>query len=68
MSWWKRRKCATCKKVLKNKHMVHELRVNTADGLVDLEICEDCARFWDGSAEVLSRRGKAKESKNDDAI
>lgn len=68
MSWWKRRKCATCKKVLKNKHTVHELRVNTADGLVDLEICEDCARFWDGSAEVLSRRGKVKESKNDDAI
>lgn len=57
MSWWKRRKCATCKKILKKKNPIHELRVDTADGLVELEICSDCARFWDKSAEVLSRKG-----------
>lgn len=68
MSWWKRKKCVTCKKVLKKKHTTHELRLNTADGIVDLEICEECARFWDGSAEVLSRRGNVKEQRDDDAV
>lgn len=68
MSWWKRKKCVTCKKVLKKKHTIHELRLNTADGVVDLEICEECARFWDGSAEVLSRRGNVKEQRDDDAV
>ena len=63
MSWWKRKKCATCKKVLKPKHGIHELRLNTAEGVVDLEVCGDCARFWDMSAEVLNR-GK----KNDETI
>jgi len=57
MTWWKRRKCSTCKKVLKPKHAVHELRLETADGLIDLEICGDCARFWDKSAEVLTQKG-----------
>lgn len=64
MSWWKRRKCATCKKVLKAKNPVHELRVGTADGVIDLEICDDCARFWDKSAEVLSK-GKPE---NDESV
>lgn len=56
MSWWKRKKCGTCRKVLKKKHPIHELRVDTADGVVELKICQDCARFWDGSAKVLSNK------------
>lgn len=63
MSWWKRKKCASCKKVLKSKHPIHELRLQTADGLVELEICEECARFWDGSADVL---GKGRKEASDD--
>lgn len=58
MSWWKRRKCATCKKILKPKSGIHELRVQTAEGLLEFEVCGSCARFWDGSAEVLSKRGQ----------
>ena len=54
MSWWKRKKCASCKKVLKPKHGIHELRLGTADGVVGLEVCGDCARFWDKSADVLN--------------
>lgn len=68
MSWWKRRKCATCKKVLKKKKPIHELRVETADGLVDLEICNDCARFWDGTAKVLSRREEKDDESEDEPL
>lgn len=57
VSWWKRKKCATCKKVLKPKHGLHELRLDTADGQLELEICSDCADFWDKSADVLQKRG-----------
>ena len=55
---WKRKKCATCKVVLTDKTGIHELRINTTDGIVDLEICGDCADFWDKSADVLQKRGK----------
>lgn len=62
MSWWKRKKCTSCKKVLKLKNGIHELRLNTADGVVDLEICGECARFFDMSADVLSKRSKKDDS------
>jgi ribosomal protein L31 len=68
MSWWKRRKCSTCRKVLKAKNPVHELRVETTDGLVELEICSDCARFWDGSAEVLSRRNRKDDDPETESL
>jgi hypothetical protein len=58
---WKRKKCATCKAVLKENNGIHELRINTAEGIVDLEICGDCADFWDKSADVLQRRGKVSK-------
>lgn len=63
MSWWKRKKCATCKKVLKPKYGIHELRLKTADGVADMEVCGECARFWDASAEILNRGNK-----NDKAV
>lgn len=56
--FWKRKKCATCKTVLKEKKGIHELRLNTADGIVEIEICGECADFWDKSADVLLSRGK----------
>lgn len=56
MSWWKRRKCATCKKVLKpKKQPVHELRVGTADGIIELEVCDACSIFFDKTAEVINK-------------
>ena len=58
MSWWKRRKCASCKKVLKKNKPVHELRLGTADGMLELEVCEDCSRFWDMSADILNKGQK----------
>ena len=62
MSWWKRPKCATCKKVLKKNKPVHELRLGTADGIVELEVCDTCADFFDKSADVLAHRGKGTKS------
>lgn len=62
MSWWKRKKCATCKKVLKPKHGIHELRLNTAEGVVEMEVCDECSRFWDMSAEILNRGKKNDET------
>jgi RNase P subunit RPR2 len=61
--WWKRKKCATCKTVLKPKRGIHELRLNAADGVVDLEICGKCADFWDKSADVLLKRGNDENYK-----
>lgn len=62
MSWWKRKKCATCKKVLKPEHGIHELRLNTAEGVIDMEVCGECSRFWDMSAEILNRGKKNDET------
>jgi RNase P subunit RPR2 len=64
MSWWKRKKCGTCKKVLKKKNSSHELRLQTADGMLEVEICDKCARFWDASAEVLTK-GRKKDDGHD---
>jgi RNase P subunit RPR2 len=53
VSWWKRKKCGSCRKVLKAKRGIHEIRLESADGIVEVEICGECADFWDKSAEVL---------------
>ena len=66
MSWWKRKKCASCKKVLRKGKPIHELRISAADGDLEVEICEDCARFWDSSAEVLNKGRKETDSVDED--
>jgi hypothetical protein len=33
----------------------HEVRLNTDDGVVSLEICEKCADFFDESAEIIMK-------------
>ena len=61
MSWWKsKKKCPVCQKKYKKNVAFHELRLQTADGLIELDICESCADFFDKSAEVLSA-GRKKE-------
>ncbi len=56
--FWKRKKCATCSAALTEKSGIHELRIDTVDGIFDLEICSTCADFWDKSADVLQKRKK----------
>ena len=39
----------------------HEMRLNTDDGVVSLEICEKCADFFDKSADVIMKGGQQDE-------
>lgn len=55
MSWWKRKKCGICKKVLKKNKKTSNLEMQTADGPVQYEVCEDCSKFFDALTEVLER-------------
>ena len=67
MSWWKRKKCPLCKTVLKKKNGIAELRLDTADGPIEMEICMGCSTVLDKSAEVLngSRKENKKETEED---
>jgi RNase P subunit RPR2 len=58
VTWWKRKKCGSCRKVLKIKNGIHEIRLESADGIVEIEVCGECADFWDKSAEILQQRGR----------
>lgn len=66
MSWWKRKKCPLCKTVLKPKYKTAELRLDTAEGPLELTICMGCSTVLDKSTELLngSRRTKQEESKD----
>lgn len=59
-----KKKCPVCAKKYPNDTTFHVLRLNTADGTHEIEICNDCADFFDKSAEVLAHRGK--DNKSDD--
>lgn len=72
MSWWKKnKKCPIClKKYPKNKPF-HELRLQTAEGLETIEICEPCADFFDKSAEAIvnaHRREKPTDQTEDQEV
>ena len=71
MSWWKRKKCPLCKTVIKKKHKSAEFRIDTAEGLLELEVCGKCAHIMDKSADVLLSKDRglvSKENKDDDTI
>lgn len=53
MSWWKRKKCPLCKTVIKKKMKVSEVRIETAEGILELEVCPKCAYVIDKSADIL---------------
>lgn len=56
MIWFNRNKtCAVCEEKYLKSVPFHEVRVNTDDGMVSLEICDKCADFFDKSAEVIMK-------------
>lgn len=56
MTWFSRSKtCAVCEDKYPKSAPFHEMRLNTDDGVVSLEICEKCADFFDKSAEVIMK-------------
>ena len=66
MSWWKRKK--RNKSLIENLcHVCGEnqlpenpstLRLKVQDGVTEMNVCDECARFFDKSAEVLNRGKK----------
>ena len=56
MTWLSRSKrCDVCDEKYHKSAPFHEMRLNTDDGVVSLEICEKCADFFDKSAEVIMK-------------
>ncbi len=56
MIWFNRNKtCSVCEEKYLKSVPFHEVRVNTDDGVVSLEICDKCADFFDKSAEVIMK-------------
>lgn len=53
---FKKIRCKGCNKKIKEGEETADLRLDTADGPIELLICNDCAQFWDMSADILKRR------------
>lgn len=56
-----KKKCPVCRHKYNKTEPFHELRLKAEDGLQTLEICSDCADFFDKSADVLSK-GRGRDS------
>lgn len=55
-----KKKCPVCNEKFPKTETFHELRLKTSDGVIEIEICNNCADFFDKSADVLTR-GKKQE-------
>lgn len=51
----KKFKCKSCGKKFPDTMGPHILRLETADGLHEMRICDNCSAFWDLSAEVINK-------------
>jgi hypothetical protein len=68
---WLGKKCKCCRKRLKRKEPTHEIRLDTAEGVHSIEVCEECSRFWDMTAEVLQKprdRHMNEDTEDDESI
>ena len=52
----RKQKCQICDSKQSSDTPLHELRVETLDGIVSYEICEKCADVFDRSAEIMRKR------------
>lgn len=63
MNFWKKKpKCPLCDST---KELSATIRINTADGPVELDICDFCADFFNESAEIFRTRRKKENSEED---
>ena len=60
----KSKKCSICEVKFSLDVPFHEMRVNTDEGVVSLEICEECADFFDKSADIL-RKSRNQEAEDE---
>lgn len=57
------KKCKVCT-TNKIKEDPAIIRLQTADGVVEVEVCDECADFFDKSADVLSKRRKKPDDES----
>ncbi len=58
---WKKKTCPVCGDKYPKTARFHELRLETLDGVIELEICEKCADFLDESADIIMK-GRSDET------
>lgn len=51
-----RKKCDMCKAKIKKDEEPPMLRVGTADGVIEMRLCRDCANFMDLVADRQQRK------------
>ena len=59
-----RKKCKVCDGKIKSKEPAI-IRLETADGIHEINVCDECSRFFEKSAEVI-QGGRKKEPEEDD--
>lgn len=67
MKWWlSKPKCKTCDKVYDKDDKPAVIRLETAEGIHEIEVCNECADFWDKSADVLQRNSNDRNQITDE--
>ena len=61
----KKRTCPLCEDKFPTTETFHELRMSTADGVLELEICNRCSLLFDKFANARSGR---KDETDDDSV
>lgn len=52
-----RNRCPLCRsKLPKDKSGLAEVRIDSDDGVKVISVCDDCARFFDKSADIFLQR------------
>ena len=55
LSKLKSKKCGLCKIKISKKEKTTDIKMNTSEGIVTLEICKKCGDFWENSAGILQK-------------
>jgi hypothetical protein len=63
--WWKSKKCKVCKAKLRKDIEYPLIRLKSSDGMEEIEVCNNCANFFEGSADVLNK-GKERFKPEED--
>lgn len=56
MSMFSRPKCPLCGEKVHKSYKMSELRLETADGMLELSVCPKCAYIMDKSADLLAKK------------
>jgi uncharacterized Zn finger protein len=55
------KKCNGCGRKIKKNETMSELRINSASGIITMEVCNECGDFWDASTEFLRQKTHGKD-------